>query len=315
MVSSSVRQSSAHTIQDHEQAPLAPPIRHSATDALSGGGVLVPIIRGQTAGPLLSLGDALARQAGGRGTVLGLVEIPTTWLGLTTPTTKRSRQLLRWIAATDYGQDDGGANRLGVQIRTSTDVAQSIREVVLEARCDVVVLEWPRATSPRRHRLEAALRILATDPPANLVFARTDANSNERIRPRSVLAPVRGGPNAELAVTVAAALAVQAGAALTVMHVYDRSHHADRQQRDAIVFHELIRTMPSVDIDIAEVFADRPEDALLQAAREYDAVVMGTHSPIGPAGTLVGSALASVVTQLAKTVIMTRSIYPFTSPA
>jgi nucleotide-binding universal stress UspA family protein len=314
MVSYSIRRSSAPTVNDLERASGTAAIRHPAARGRLGNGVLVPIIRGQAAAPLLSLGDAIAQQGGGAGTVLGLVEIPTTWLGLTTPTAERSRQLLRWIAATDYEWNDGGVNRLGVQTRISTDVAHSIREAVLETRCDAVVLEWPRAISPRRHRLAATLRNLVTAPPANLVLARADLDSRGCMRPRSVLAPVRGGPNAQLALAVAVALSVQAGAELTVMHVYDRTHHKDRQESEAAVFHELIRAMPPLDLVVSEKFADKPAQVLLQAAHKYDAVVMGTHASAGRAETLVGSELASVVGQLAKTVIMTRSIDTYAGP-
>jgi nucleotide-binding universal stress UspA family protein len=275
--------------------------------------VLVPIIRGQAAAPLLSLGDAIARRSSTQGVVLGLVEIPTSPRGLQMAVANRSRELLRWIAATDYERYSVEGGRLTVQTRIAADVARSIREAALETESNIVLLEWPWYKSPRRYRLEAVLRNLATDPPANLVIARPDPNRNGRLAPRSVLVPLRGGSNARLALSVAAGLASQADARLTLMHVYDSSHHPDRIQREAVVFHELIQAVASLDPVVLEVIAPQPTEVLLRAGSEYDAVVMGAHADPGRTGMLVGSALESVVNGLPKTVILARSTEPETA--
>jgi len=276
---------------------------------------LVPIIRGQAAAPLLSLADAIARRSSTQGVVLGLVEIPASPGGIQMAVAERSRALLHWISATDYERHAVEGGHLTVQTRIAADVTRSIREAVFETQSDIVLLEWPRQKSPRRYRLEAVLRSLATDPPANLVIARPDPNHNGRLAPRSVLAPLRGGSNARLALSVAAALATQAGARLTLMHVYDSNHHHDRRRREAAVFHELIQAVRSLDPIVLEVIASEPAAVLLSAGNEYDAVVMGAHADAGPGGILVGSALESVVNGLPRTVILTRSTDPGTMAA
>src|SRR5487761_25086 len=135
---------------------------------------LVPIIRGQAAAPLLSLADAIARRSSTQGVVLGLVEIPASPGGIQMAVAERSRALLRWISATDYERQAVEGGHLSVQTRIAADVTRSIREATLETQSDIVLLEWPRQKSPRRYRLEAVLRSLATDPPAHLVIARPD---------------------------------------------------------------------------------------------------------------------------------------------
>ena len=275
---------------------------------LDRGRVLVPIIRGQAAAPLLSLGDAIARRYSTQGVVLGLVEVPASNGGLQIAVAERSRELLRWIAATDYEEQSVQGGRLTVQTRIAADVAGGIREAALETESDMVLLEWPCHKSPRRYCLEAVLRSLAVDPPAKLVIARPDPDAKGPLSPRSVLAPLRGGSNARLALSVAAALATQAGAQLTLMHVYDSDHHPDRTQREAAVFHELVQAVGALDPVVLEVIAPDPAAVLLQAGSEYDAVVMGAHTEPCRAGMLVGSALESVVNGLPRTVILTRSI-------
>lgn len=278
------------------------------------GRVLVPIIRGQAAAPLLSLGDAIARRSSIQGVVLGLVEVPASSGGLQIGATNRSRELLRWIAATDYEEHSIQGGLLTVQTRIAADVAGGIREAALETESDMVLLEWPCHKSPRRYRLEALLRSLAVDPPANLVIVRPDPHAEGRLSPRSVLAPLRGGSNARLALSVAAALATQAGARLTLLHVYDSDHHPDRTQREEAVFHELVQAVGPLEPVVQEVIAPDPAAVLLRAGSEYDAVVMGAHAEPGRAGTLVGSALESVVDGLQGTVILTRSMDAGTVP-
>lgn len=269
--------------------------------------VLVPIVRGQAAAPLLSLGDAIARRSATRGVVLGLVEIPAPRGGLQMAVAEQARALLRWIAATDYERHTIERGQLTVQTRIAANVAASIREAALETQSDVVLLEWPWQKSPRRYRLEAVLRSLAAEAPAKLVIVRPDPAGKGPLAPRSVLAPLRGGTNARLALTVAAALATQAGARLTLMHVYDSNHHPDRAQREATVFHELIQMVRSLDPVVLEVIAPEPAEVLLRVGSEYDAVVMGAHVDPAQAGILVGSAMESVVNGLPRTVILTRS--------
>ena len=72
---------------------------------LNGSRVLVPIIRGQEATPVLSLGLAIASHASTQGVLLGLVEIPASDAGLQMAVAKRSRELLSWIAAADHRCD------------------------------------------------------------------------------------------------------------------------------------------------------------------------------------------------------------------
>jgi len=129
----------------------------AAIPELDRARVLVPIIRGQVAAPLLSLGDAIARRSSTQGVVLGLVEVPASQGGLQVPVANRSRELLRWIAATDYERHSVEGGRLTVQTRIAADVARSIREAALETESDIVLLEWPwhkiASTLPPRSRV------------------------------------------------------------------------------------------------------------------------------------------------------------------
>ena len=286
--------------------PPIPMVRAERTHP--GNRVLVPVIWGQSAAPLLSIGDAIAGHCPSRGVVLGLVEIPSRWSGLVTSAMVRSRELLQWIASNDYALEAGRRPRLSIQSRYTSDPAASIREALLETQCDTVLAELPPSNSRRRHRLEGILRSLADDLQVSLVMARPDpAASRSALQPRSVLVPLRGGPNAWLALRVGTALASWSQARLTLMHVFNpRDHHALRKhEREA--FHELVDSVAGASPAVVEVVSGDPAEAILDIGGDYDAVVMGAHSNPSRAGMLVGRMLSVVISRLTKTVILTRA--------
>jgi nucleotide-binding universal stress UspA family protein len=275
-----------------------------------GKRVLVPLVRGQSAASLLSIGDAIAAHCPSRGIVLSLVEIPTRWSNVVASAVVRSRELLRWIAANDY-VDGGLASRLSIQSRFTTDPVANIRESMLETGCDLVVLEYPSSAGRRRHRLHAMLDGLSGAVEPGLVVVRPDPRADGgAIRPRSVLVPLRGGGNAALALRVGLAVAAHAGSDLTLLHVYDRRHHPDLRRHEAEVFHELAREAAPVRPGIVELVTDNPNETLLAAAADHDAVVLGAHADPLRRGLLIGDELAAVMDRLKKTVIVARGGLP-----
>src|SRR6266566_2970983 len=79
--------------------------------------VMIPILRAQTAAPLLDLADALVYWHRGEGQVLGLVEIQSKpALDLRSVMTERYRSLLQWISANDYRRRPRPMARLNVQV-------------------------------------------------------------------------------------------------------------------------------------------------------------------------------------------------------
>jgi nucleotide-binding universal stress UspA family protein len=125
-----------------------------------------------------------------------------------------------------------------------------------------------------------------------------------------VLAPLRGGANARIALSVAVALAKEARATLTLLHVYDSHHHPERQEREAAAFRELVQEVRSIDPVVQELVAADPVAVLFGECIKYDAVVLGAHSNESRPGILVGPTLESLVQSLPKTVVLTRSLTP-----
>lgn len=281
----------------------------SAQRPRPGNRVLVPVIRGQSAASLLALGDAIAEHCPARGVVLSLVEIPSRWSGMVTSAVARSRELLRWIAATDYEiRDRNRGERLSIHSRFTTDPAATIGEALLETGCDTIVVEFPPVNAARHHRLASILQAVSEDVQLNLVVARPDPTAKRKgIRPRSVLVPLRGGPNAWLALSVGMALSSWAEARLTLLHVYDRDRHQLQRQHERAVFHQLAHAAKVANPEIVEIESDATVEAVLGVATHFDAVVLGAHMHPSRTDMLVSQMLTSVIDHLTKTVILTRS--------
>ena len=272
--------------------------------------VLVPIIRAQAAGPLLSIGDGLMRQSRGSGNVLGLVEVPAhASEALAYEVTQRRRDLLRWIAATDDSTGPSSGPGLGILVRVVHDVALGIREAAYETNTNLVVVEWPGLASRRPRLMESVIGSLSATPPADLLLVRpSDEESSFKARVRRILVPVRGGPNARLALRVAAALATAWQARFTVLHLSDPRYHPDRraQESDELAYLLSQTAAPAPELVDEETVKIGP--AIFKAAKEADLVVLGAsavpvHSPV-----LIRSTLAATLRRLTATVILVRTV-------
>jgi nucleotide-binding universal stress UspA family protein len=111
-----------------------------------------------------------------------------------------------------------------------------------------------------------------------------------------------------MALSIAVALAKEAQAPLTLLHVYDSHHHPDRRQHEEAAFHDLVLEAGSIDPVVVELIAPDPAAALFGACIGQDAVVLGAHSNENRPGILVGPTLDSLVQSLPKTVVLTRSL-------
>jgi len=263
--------------------------------------VLIPVLTARRAADLLRIGAALLRRRGGRGSLLGVVEVPhgqPISRGVTVA--RRYRSLLNRITAAGEGIDPG----FGVEVRVAHNLAQGIREAVYEVGADVLVLEWPGLSV--RPGLSSVIASLVSDPPADLVLVRPDPGGIPS-ELTSILVPVRGGPSARVALGIADALAAGEGAPISVMHVYRPGQPPERRLRETNHFHDLVAELRFPSVNLIEVDSLHPGAAILAEAQNHPLTVIGaqaekTHSPL-----LVSSDLARTVRNLPGTVIVVKS--------
>jgi hypothetical protein len=272
--------------------------------------LLVPIIREPQARTLLEMGDAVVAGSDGDGVALGMVEVPERRVpDLTSVVVQRRRELLRWIAQIDAkAHPPGSPPGLGIGMRVAHDVSLGIREAVYEYGSDLILIEWPGPTSRRPRLLGRVLDDLVSAPPANLVLVRTDPSVDSlRDSGRPVLAPVRGGPNAALSVTVASALSQLTGGELTLLHVYHPHSTREERRRERERFEHLTDPIRSVQVSLLERESTDPARAILAEASDWRVFVLGAHVDPGGGSVLVRSEIARTVRRLPGTVVMVRT--------
>jgi len=272
--------------------------------------VMIPILRAQTAAPLLDLADALVYWHRGEGQVLGLVEIHSRpGQDLRSATAERYRSLLQWISANDYRRRPRPMARLNIPVRVAHRVSWAIREAVYENNSNLMVIEWPGLSNRRRHSLSAVIDDLAADPPVDLVLMRPDPTLAEsELDAARILVAVRSGPNAKLALRAGVALAAAHGGRLVILHVYDSRNHAEQQAQERIEFRDVVDQLSYQNVEVMERSSENPRLAILEEACLYPVVVLGAQAPLAGSPALVTAQMARIVRQLPKTVILARSL-------
>lgn len=257
--------------------------------------VLIAITRARAAAGLLEVASALLAGSGGSGLVLGVVEQPLGRpIAQNVTVARRYRALLRRITDLEPRTEAG----LGVQVRVASTFAQGVREAAYENASDLIVLEW---LGPRRRG--DSLEDLVESPPGDLLLVRPQPV----LAPQAgVLVPVRGGPSAELALKVAEAVAAARGQPLTVMHVYDPRQSAERREREARHFHQLLRRAEGRPRAL-EVDSPSPGQIIDREGHAHAVVVLGAYAEATRSSVLVGSRLARAVQRLPGTVILAKS--------
>jgi len=276
--------------------------------------ILVPVLMGQKARPVISIGDALAISPGASGTLLALVEIRTGRDNEVFAQEKRRRDMLRWVAGLEYDSDV--RRRLRLSLRMTANAASSVRDAAAENEVTTMVLEWPTVESARRHGLIDLTRQLLTDHGFDLMFVRANARTpDQAIAPRSILASIRGGPSARAVASTGARLADAFGSSLTLLHVQSDTQHPDRSRREWDSFEQIVEELRRPATHVRVVRHDSPAAGILEEAAGHDLLVIGSRLNQPRAGALLGREIDRMLRRLDASVVMVRAkaVAPFIS--
>lgn len=267
--------------------------------------VLVPVLMGQMARSAISVGDALAGSPGGSGAVLAVVEIRGGRDHEVFAQDQRRRDMLRWVAGLEYRGEV--RRRLAVTLRLGANLASSVRDAIAETEVTTLVLEWPTLSSPRRHGLTGLTRQLVPDGTTDMLLVRSNPlAADQAVAPRSILAPIRGGPSARTVAAMAGALADAYGSTLTLLHVRTGSQHPDRMRREWETFEQIVEELHRPSTRVRLHRHDDSGAGILEEATGHDLLVIGSRLDPPTPGALIGRGLQRAVRQLAMPVIMVR---------
>jgi uncharacterized hydrophobic protein (TIGR00271 family) len=228
--------------------------------------VLVPVANPETALELMSLGNAFARQRGGRVVTLQVLTIPDQ-LPLSTgriQARERLEALERVIEAIpQYDVPVDGMTRL------SRGVAQGILDTVAEENIDLLVMgrrSWEEDASA------SMVDQVFHEAPCDAVAVPGDwPAKTERL-----LVPVAGGPNEPAAARLAQALAQASDGEVTLLNVLPDPAGAEARAQSHAILEQVTSALPSADRVISRsISAASPLEGILSAAANHDAILLG----------------------------------------
>lgn len=248
--------------------------------------LMLPVFEFPVPEHVLALATMLARAWRATVVLLNVVEVAEEPLSGGVLSAQRRRETLHQIQAPPEVH-------LRTQVRVSRSINQGIRDAVLEAQPDLLVLGWDaQAASPERV-FGAAIEQLLAAPPCDVLVVKYNPD-----RPvRRILLPTTGGPNLQLCSTVAGTLAAAADGGVTILFAHDRQRQVDAATLKRI---RALQELPFVDQYLEAATPALP--VILAEAEAHDAVVIGASGrrfnpnlPVGPLGTAVLKESSSTV--------------------
>jgi glucosyl-3-phosphoglycerate synthase len=219
--------------------------------------------------------------------VVGVVEVPPDQPLATGLVMARSyRALLDFLPSET--EVAGRRVRVDRVVKVARDVPSAVHDAALDERANLVLLYWKGyARQPKRHTYGGTADAILRNPPCDIALVRPERWRDSR----RVLLPVRGGPSAERALTLALALAEGLNLPISVMHnVPSGSTGAPgsssmvqaRGEEPYIIFNQHLKAAEQdsgVPIERILTVGGDPASSLLAEARPSDFLIMGTPAP------------------------------------
>ena len=263
--------------------------------------VLLPLENSAQAQLLADLGLALARASDGEVLALHAVRVPPQ-LSLFDGRLllKEGRPVFDAMIAAGKQADVP----VHTMIRLGRDVSHAIRLTAQEQRCDLLLFGWPGATSAAAQPFGSVIDPLVANPPVDIAVARL----RQRHMPQRILLPTAGGPHTTLALRVAAALAQAAPHGPgSVSLLYVARPGAANGVASWWAQVGPLAEAAGISVGTVVVESDTVSAAIVQAALDFDAVVLGaTREPLFER-MLFGTIPEQVAERCARTVIMVKS--------
>lgn len=276
--------------------------------------ILVPLANPETERSLITLSAALSKRRRARLQLIHVINVPRqTPLEagrLAYEKRRKEKETLLDIASRR-------ATELGVRAKTNAIVAHSVPSAILSvadtAQSDLIVMGWRgEVRAPRIQRTNVA-GVLKVAKENVLVLKDRGLENVKRI-----LVSVSGGPHVQLGLTVAQELAQEWGAAITALNIQvgrgPSPESSDFDRESVKLFHGVAKdfvseTVNSVDInaDIRVEIASDVVRAIINAAKDYDLIVMGASNEWTLRRWLFGSLPDQVANRAPISVLMVRS--------
>jgi len=243
--------------------------------------VLVPVIHGWDPGPALAAACAIAGV--GQVILLGLVAVEAgETLSAAAIPVRQVRQVLRQLSQAEP------ALRVREKVHVSHTIWAELVSCVQDIKPDLLVLEWPPAFEAM-HIPAGALN----HPPCDVAIVSGPLPA----APGSILVSIRGGPYAELAMSLSLAIADNCTAKVSALHITPLS--TGKSDAAFRAMERVLSRLPQVNRML--ISTDDPAAAIMDTARQFDLVVMGAAGRVGgltPLGPVAEAILRSGQTRV-----------------
>jgi glucosyl-3-phosphoglycerate synthase len=273
--------------------------------------ILMPLANPRTARDLVRIGSHLAPRRATEITALGIVEVPEgVSLAEGASRAREARRLLQRVP--DFRDDDSVEVRTAVRI--GRQAAEGIVEAVAETGADLVIFGWagPPRGDQRRAVFSTTIDEVAREAPCDIAVVKQRGLGSVE----SILVPVRGGPNAELAITLASDLARGFEARLVVLHVVPPGGGAAALERERAALAAFVRRVTrGAKVGHLVVEAETVRGAILREAAHHQLVVVGAAAQptgVGSGRRLFGRLAETVAARAKATVMVVRTAQPVT---
>jgi len=264
--------------------------------------LLIPALSTRLPHALLDVACALLSDAESEGVVLGVVEVPPGHsLSEGALVVRRRRNVLQKVPQI---RDD--PRQMRVEVRTAHSLAAGVREAVGDGDAGLLLLSW---TGKSRSRAAGAVENLIAQPPCDLAIVKpgTDCPVSH------VLVPARGGPQAQLALRLAQAMARHHNAVLTLLHVVLPGWNDQRREREHRYFNQIRQQVSYDRVENIELEAESVEAGLLSQGARHQLVVMGAAARDQRSSTLLGAIPEAVARNLPATTVIVKTRRPITA--
>jgi len=150
------------------------------------------------------------------------------------------------------------------QVNVSHKPWDELVNVVKREEIDLLLLEWPC----HFESLKTSVAEVLSQAPCNIAIVNRHVGSHIR----NMLLPIRGGPYAELVLRIALSIHNSNKAQISSLHLFSNDFTRDQD----IAFKGVDRVLKSLpEIKHEEIVTDHPINAIFDAAKKYDLLVMG----------------------------------------
>jgi glucosyl-3-phosphoglycerate synthase len=150
------------------------------------------------------------------------------------------------------------------QVNVSHNLWADLVNVVKREDIDLLLLEWPCHFNSLRVTVAEVL----SQAPCNIAIVNRHVGSHIK----NMLLPIRGGPYAELVLRIALSIHNSNNAHISSLHLFPNNFSRDQDAAFKGV-ERVLKSLPEIKRE--EIVTDNPINAIFDAAKKYDLLVMG----------------------------------------